>query len=403
MNILLITGAYLPEIRSATSLLYELATGLKNRGHSITVLTTASVCNLPENKKTVRFQPLSDEEGIKVIRVKTLPIRKINKYIRGISEISLPYFYRQAAKKWISEKIDIIFVYSPPLSLGILGWQLKKYFRAKLIVNIQDIFPQNAIDLGIIKDPLTTAFFERMEKKVYQKADFITVHSDGNRKFLLEKKEIDSAKIKVIPNWIDFNLFEKTSDERKFQKKWNLENKFILLFAGILGPSQGIDNIISGAKDLKNEKEIAFLLVGDGAEKPKIIEKAKFLSNIFIKDFVDRKNYPQLVKEADVGLLCLSEKNKTPVVPGKILGYMAAGLPVLAVLNKESDGHKIIQDSKCGISVLPGDKEAFVSAVLKLKNNKNLREEMGQNGLNYLKTHFSKKIAVDQHEKLFYS
>lgn len=400
MKILLITDSYPPEIRSAAVLMSDFAKELKKRGHKIIVLTTFPRYNLA-SKENLKSAGLSRENGIEVIRVKTLPIHRVSKYVRGIGEISLPYFFWQKAKK-IREKIDIVFVYSPPLSLGRLGVKLKNFFGAKLIVNIQDIFPYNAIDLGVMKNPLVIRFFKKMASRVYKSADFITVHSEGNKKILAEKEKLDPSKIKVIGNWADDELFEKAENRGEFRKKWGINSKFILLFAGVIGPAQGLENIVEVARLLVSQKDIVFLLVGDGSGKKQLLKKAEFLPNVIFQNFVSIQEYPWLVKEADVGLVCLSEKNRTPVVPGKIFGYMAAAIPILAILNKESDGHQIIKDSGCGFSFGPAEKDAFLKALLTLKNDKNLRKEIGQRGFDYFKNHFSKKICIDQYEKIFY-
>jgi len=400
MNILLITDSFVPEIRSSSILMTDLARGLRDKGHKIFVLTCVPKYNLADN---LSEEKSAEEQEIRVIRVKTLPIHKVGKYVRGVGELCLPCFFSRAAKKYIKDKIDIIFVYSPPLSLGILGKKLKKYFKAKLIVNIQDIFPQNAVDLGVIKKGLVKNFFEKMEKKVYRGADLITVHSQGNKEFLVNKKQVPAEKIEIVPNWIDSQPFDRAVNRGEFRKKWGLENKFVVLFAGVIGPAQGLDFVIETAKEIQ-DKDIVFLFVGNGTEKENLKKMAKrFFSNVLFKSFVDPQAYPYLLKEVDVGLVCLSKKVKTPVVPGKIAGYMASGLPILAVLNKESDGHELIQKSGCGFSVISGDKKEFLRALFVLKNNPVLRKEMIEKGKKYFKENFSREKCLDKYEKLFYN
>jgi len=179
MNILLITDSYPPEIRSASYLMKELAEGLKERGYKVYVATSYPQYNLTEEQREQIYPEYSHEDGIDIIRIKTLPHHKVSFIIRGISQLTMPKIFENKIKKYVS-KADIIIVYSPPLTLATLGGKLKKIYSAKFILNIQDIFPQNAIDLGVIKNPLLIKFFEVIERKAYEEADLIFVHSEGN-------------------------------------------------------------------------------------------------------------------------------------------------------------------------------------------------------------------------------
>uniref|UniRef100_UPI002FDA1C93 glycosyltransferase n=1 Tax=Dissulfurispira sp. TaxID=2817609 RepID=UPI002FDA1C93 len=125
------------------------------------------------------------------------------------------------------------------------------------------------------------------------------------------------------------------------------------------------------------------------------------LKNVKFGPFVSKDEYPMLVKDADVGLVSLSSKNKTPVVPGKILGYMAASVPVIAFLNKESDGHKIIKDAQCGYSEVSNNVEKAVEAIIKIYNERHRLKEYGENGFNYVKDNFEKDVCIRHLEKLF--
>jgi glycosyltransferase involved in cell wall biosynthesis len=307
----------------------------------------------------------------------------------------MPYIFSTKIKKYFNH-IDIIIVYSPPLTLATLGVNLKKYYKAKFILNVQDIFPQNAIDLGILKNPLLIKMFQYIEKKAYNAADTIFVHSENNKRFLKEKHPDIAKKITVIHNWIDTKEFESIERTNYFRKLYGLENKFIILFAGVMGPSQGLDFVIHLAEIVQDIKDLVFLFVGDGMERAnleKIVEQKK-LNNVIFKPFVSKEDYPKLVKDCDTGLVCLTSKNKTPVVPGKILGYMAAGIPVLAFLNKESDGHFIINQAECGYSCVYGNLKEAEKLVRTLYNNKKRLKEIGYNGYIYVKNNFDKDICI---------
>ncbi|MBF0553705.1 MAG: glycosyltransferase family 4 protein [Nitrospirae bacterium] len=403
MNILLITSSYPPEIRSSAHLMQELAEDLNDRGHNIAVITSYPQHNLIQDNIYKSFENVSNENGIKVIRIKTLPSHMVNYFVRGISHMVLPFVFLYNIKKYINQKIDIVIVYSPPLSLSLVGSILKKTSKAKFILNVQDIFPQNAIDLGILRNSLSIKIFEQIESNAYSTADHIMVHSEGNSSFLCNKKKVPQEKITTVYNWIDIAPYVNTNATGQFRKQLHLENKFVLLFAGVIGPSQGLDLLLEAADRLRHIPDICFLIVGDGMERKQLEKKAVNISlnNVIFRPFVSKEEYPKLVKDIDVGVVCLSNLNKTPVVPSKILGYMAASVSIVAFLNKESDGHKIIRDAECGYSMISDDPLKASELIYKLYKERCKLHQYGEKGFSFVSTNFTREMCIDKIERLF--
>ena len=403
-HILLITDSYPPEIRSSSHLMQELAEEYKDKGYGITIFTSYPKYNLAEGTPSIAFNEYSEENGIEVIRLKTPTHKKVNFNYRGIAHLLMPFIFFFKGKKYLrNKKIDAIIVYSPPITLALTGNIIKKQHNAKLILNLQDIFPQNAIDLGILSNKILIKLFEWIEKATYKVSDIITVHSEGNKKFLTEKKHIPSNKVFVLHNWVDTQAFKEASSSHYFRKKYKLEDKFIILFAGVTGPAQELDLIIHAANKIKHVNDLCFLIVGDGTKKEHLVQLADSykLNNVVFKQFVSKEDYPKLVKEVDVGLVCLSSKNKTPVVPGKMATYMSAKVPVLAFLNQESDGHKIIKESECGYSMVSDDYKKASELILKMYNNRNNLKKYGENGYKYVINNLEKKVCLGKLEELF--
>lgn len=402
MNILLTTDSYPPEIRSISFMIQELAEALAQKGHCVTVVTSYPKYNLSDGGRPINLSEFSVEKNVRVIRVKALPHHKVNYLLRGIAELTLPYLFLRKVKHFVKERIDVAIVYSPPLPLTVLGGNIKSVCGARYLLNIQDIFPQNAIDLKILRNRVLISFFEFIEKQAYTKADKITVHSESNRKFLIEKKGVPSEKIITIHNWIDLATYKEIKTKGVFRKRYGLENKFIFLFAGVFGPSQYLDFIIQIAKEVSKITDICFLLVGDGNEKERLQRMVQTcdLKNVVFQPFVAKEEYPSLVKEADVGLVCVSSENKTSVFPGKILGYMAASIPIIAFLNEESDGHDLIREARCGYAMVPNDYEKASELIIKVYNEREKLEQLGHNGFEYAAANFSKNACIDKLEKL---
>lgn len=401
-NILIITDSYPPEIRSAAELMKDLADGLRDKGHNVFVATSYPKYNLADSESII-WPKISNENGVKVLRIKTLPHHKANFIIRGIAQLTMPYIFFRAIRKNINDKLDVVILHSPPLPLTIAAHKIKKFYKAKYILNLHDFFPQNAVDLGILTNKPLIKFFEGMERNAYENADTIAVPSEEHKKFLKEQRGISDEKIFVIPHWIDAKPFKNAERSGKFRKLYGLDNKFIFLFAGVLGPSQGLDLIVRLARELKDNKDICFLFVGDGSDKNRIMELAKNykLDNVIFRPFVSKEDYPELAKDSDVGLISLSAKNTTPAVPAKLLGYMAAAIPVIAFVHKESDIHRIIKEAECGFSAISDEDKKALDIVLKIYQEKNKLRQYGDNGFRYLLANFTKEICVGKFENLF--
>lgn len=406
MNILLLTAFYPPEVRSCSHLMKEMAQGLQARGHNVTVLTQYPPNDTLEMKsqQASLFVSSMVEEGIRVVRVKTLSRYQANYFIRGIAELILPYLFYRAARKVVLHKIDVVIAYSPPLTLSVVAKKIKKRDHAIYVLNVQDIFPQNAIDLGIIKNSAFKHFYEMLERMAYAYADKITVHSSHNRNFLIDKKKVLPEKVYTIFNWIDLKPYQKIKQRTgRFRDCYGLQDKFIFLFAGVMGPSQGLDFLVEVACRVKPFRDIAFLLVGGGSalDSTRTLVEQRQAINVFFQPFISQEEYPELVKDADVGVVCLSSLNKTPVVPGKLMGYMAAAIPVVAWLNKESDGHAIIQEAQCGYSVVSDNIEKAVNIVERVYREKDQLSYLGANGFRYATAHFERDMCMRQLEQLF--
>lgn len=408
MKILLVTDSYPPEIRSASHLMLELAQELSLRGHEVTVITTWPEYNLAQSANQKSYNEIEIEDHIRVIRVKTLPHHNVGYILRGIAQLIMPWQFMRKLHKY-SVKPDAAVVYSPPLPLALVGSALRRK-GVRYLLNVQDIFPQNAIDLGILKRPLQIKLFEALEKFAYRTADVVTVHSKGNQATLEAAHPDIRDHLKILHNWVDIGHHTPASSTASeeledFRKKWGITQRYVAVFAGVMGPSQYLDLILDIAERMKDRTELLFLLVGDGKEKQRLqtLASTKNLRNVRFEGFVSREAYPRLLDSCTIGLVCLSPQNRTPVVPGKILGHMAAGLPIAAFLHTNSDGHQLILDAACGVSSDSADLDACVEAMTQLLTDDETLKTIGKSGQDYAIAHFSKEVCVSQLEAMLLS
>ncbi|MHC2995255.1 MAG: glycosyltransferase family 4 protein [Candidatus Atribacteria bacterium] len=403
MNVLILTDSFPPEIKSSANLLFELSEDLAESGHRVTVVTGFPkhyVNNIDQRYKGRLF--LNERMNkVKIIRLFSISFIRHIPVIRGLDQflLSVMFFFGGIN----SGKPDVILTYSPPLPLGISAYLLGKLKKAPFIFNVQDIFPQSVIDLGLLKSEILIRISELMEKFIYKKAFYITVHSEGNRENIISKN-INPEKVITIYNWVDTDLIKpvKTQDNN-FREKNNLRDRFVVSFAGVMGFAQDLDIIIQCAKLLKSYKNILFLLIGDGIKKYGLMKKAKDmqLNNIKFLSTQPKEIYPSILYASDVCLVTLNKQVLTPVVPSKLLSIMASGRPVVASMNLKGDAPKVIKAAHCGYYVEADDAEGLSKAILKLYHNPTLRDEFGVNGRKYAVKHFSRKVCLGKYEKLF--
>lgn len=396
MKIVLIVDDYLPDsTKVAAKMMHELALGFKKIGHQVLVITPNSYQVSSNN-----LNHIFEYEGIRVFRFPSGRLKNVFKFIRLINEMLLPIralFYGRNLFK--SERFDLIVYYSPSIFWGYLIHRLKKKWQSRTYLILRDIFPQWAIDNGIIKDQsLLTIFFKKIEFLNYRAADRIGLMSARNLDWFSEYFK-ENIKLEVLHNWISVNEVEKFPNlgGSYYRKKLGLENKIIFFYGGNIGKAQDMTQILSLAKNLEKYNDVFFLLVGSGdqVELVKDFITEEKTKNIILLDPVDQMEYKRILKEVDVGLFCLSKSHSTHNFPGKILGYMSEGLPILGSVNLGNDLKDMIEENGAGIVKYSGDQIGLTEGVLKMIDS-DLRKKMSKNAIDLVVKEFSVSSAVDK-------
>ncbi|MFB3905240.1 MAG: glycosyltransferase family 4 protein [Acidobacteriota bacterium] len=406
MRLLLLTAYFPPDNGSAAHLFYELGTAFRDRGHQVTVITQLPGYHASGDLKPYRRKLWVRERiaGIKVVRV-FVPVPPRRLMIgRALWQFSCAITFLAAAL--LTRRHDAVVVYSPPLPLGLTAWVLRLTKRSPYILNIQDLFPQSIIDLGLLRNRLAIRVFELMERFCYKVADRVTVHSPGNRDHILRKGGRPERTI-VIPNAVDTEFIKPGPRLNGFRKEHGLgNNDFVLSFAGVIGYSQDIDVILEAAKQLNErvtggQAPITWLIVGDGVEKDRLQKKAVdfALRNVLFLPMQSREKYPSILHASDVCLCTLHADVRTPVVPSKILSIMAAGRPVIVAMNP-GDATFLIQEAGCGVCVPPEEPVALAQAVWRLYKDPAKAETMGECGRRYADEHLSLGVFASRYEEL---
>ena len=403
MRITLISDSFPPEVRSASHLMYELGKDLVAAGHEVAVLTCSPQYNLAvgtHHRRQSAWVDVRREDGMTVARVRTLPIHNVGPLVRGVAQLTLPLLFLNAARRL--PRPDCCVIYSPPLPLALVGLGLKRWRGAPYVLNVQDLFPQNAIDLGVLRNPALIALFRLIETAAYRGAALLAVHSPGNRAALLARGDLKPEDVVVAHNWVDCDVptRDDAGEAARAAEGWG--DQFVALFAGVMGYAQDLDTILDAAATLRDEPRVRFLLVGDGVVRRHVEQRVRdeALTNVELRAFVSRETYPRLIACVDAGLVTLRASMKTPVVPSKLLGYMAAACPVVATLNAESDGHGIIRDANCGEHLLAGDGPGMATALRQMASDPASARRLGRNGRAFAQAQFERHACTSAFEQL---
>lgn len=390
MNILIVSQYFWPE----DFRINDLALGLKERGHNVTVLTGLPNYPIGSFFKGYGFfkKYVENYNGIKIYRVPLIP-RGNGKALRLIlNYLSYAFFASLFGPMCCRSEYDAIFVFEvSPVTVGFPAIVLKKIKKIPIVFWVLDLWPESLSSAGGVRSELILNLVRFFVRYIYKQCDKILVSSKG----FIQSIEKTCPKVKSIfyfPNFVE-ELMEDYDSDYKFDKLYNFPSGFKIMFAGNIGASQAFPAIIKAADKLRGYKDIHWIILGDGRMAPwvkKRIEQINLTSNVHLPGRFPQETMPYFFSNADALLVSLKrDPNFELTAPGKIQSYLASGKPVIAALNGE--GANIIKDAKAGISCPAEDPDALAAAVLSLYNlAPTERIRMGENGKKYCKTYFDR-------------
>jgi glycosyltransferase involved in cell wall biosynthesis len=409
-NILIISEPFYPQVAAIGQLLTDLSEDLVKAGFQVKVIT-----GNPNNifNKENRIPRKENYKGIKIIRLRNTTFSKYRMAGRVLNYLTfhfLVYF-----NVLFCERPDLVFVLSTPPFISFSGLILKLFKGSKVIYNVQDLFPDLAVELGKLKNRQFIKFLKKLSELIVKKVDRVVVVGEHMERRIREEllggtrastsvgaSTSKNDHIITIHNWADGNkikvLENKEAENNYLKKKWGLEGKFVVLYSGNIGYLHEFDTVITAAESLAKEgmREIVFVFIGEGIKKSYIEEKIKEkgLYNILFFPYQSREMLAYSLGLADVSLVTLEKGFEGMVVPSKIYGILASGRPVITVVGGESEIVEIVREGKCGKIVKIGDYEALVNCIMDYyKDRKKCRAD-GLNGRRYFKEKFDRKIAT---------
>ncbi len=368
----------------------DLLREFRKNGHEIYVIS-------PVERRKKKKTHILKTDSATILKLKIGNTQKTNIIEKGISTVSIEPIFIRGIKKYFSDvKFDLVLYSTPPITFCNAISYVKKREGAQTYLLLKDIFPQNAVDMGMLSTTgvkgILYKYFRRKEKKLYEISDYIGCMSQANVDYVLNHNpEIVAEKVEVCPNSIEVIDKSISLDERlEMRRKYDIPiDKKVFVYGGNLGKPQGIDFLIKCLQSQKDNEEVFFLIVGDGTEYSKIENyiMADKPMNIKLMKRLSKEDYDDMIAACDVGMIFLDHRFTIPNFPSRLLGYMQAKLPVLAVTDPNTDIGKIIAEGGFGWWC---DKNALV--IFKDCVDEILRNDLskkGEEAYKYLREHYN--------------
>lgn len=404
MKLLILTQYFPPEVGAPQNRLFELAVRLQKLGVDITVLT--AMPNYPQMEiykeylgKDYVYEEL---EGLKVHR-SSIYVSKSKSIINRLRNYFS--FVISSAKTGKSKlgNFDFLLCESPPLFLGYSAMRLAKSKNAKLIFNVSDLWPESAEKLGVVNNKFLLKLAYNLESKLYKRSVLVTGQTQGICESI--NTRFPSVKTYWLPNGVDLNYYDPSKVN---ESDWRAKNNFskddvILLYAGIIGLAQGLETILTAAKNLKDNLKLKFVFIGSGPEKEKLlkIKAEQQLNNVFFLDAITKKEMPEVLKTVNAAIIPLRKLDLfLGAIPSKTFENLAMEVPIL--LGVDGEARKLFIDKgNAGIYFEPENAEKLTKAILKLLSDKELALQMGKNGRRFVYEFFNREnIALQFFDQL---
>lgn len=382
MNLLFLTLVGIDSINNR-GIYQDLLRKFSNEGHDVTIVT-------PVERRKKTSTTLKRENNITILQVKTFNITKTNVIEKGIGTLAIEHQYLSAIKKYLKDvKFDLVLYSTPPITFTKVINYIKKRDNAYSYLLLKDIFPQNAVDIKMIrKGGFLHKAFRKKEKQLYKLSDTIGCMSQANVDFVLEHNlDVSKQKVEINPNTIEpIEINYTEEDKLEIRKKYNIPvDKKIFVYGGNLGKPQGLDFLLETISHCNNSK-VFFLIVGEGTEYLKI--KSWFEnntpSNALLLKSLPKSDYDSLLAACDVGLIFLHKDFLIPNFPSRLLSYLEMKLPVISATDANTDIGDVIERAGCGYKVLSGDNIGMQNAISKICEKEDNYNAMRENAYRFL-------------------
>lgn len=403
MNLLVLCPHYAPDTAPTGEVMTSIAMQLAARGHRLHLVTALPWYQHHRVEPGWEGRALrTDAEEIgAVTRVHPFPTDKRNIPARALAFGGFTALAGGAALA-SRRRPDGVLAMSPPLTLGLAGWAVARARRAPFVFNIQDVFPDVAVELGLITNPAVIKAASWLERFTYLRSDAVTVLSDDLRENVQAKlRGRGTDRVRVIPNFVDTERIRPLERENAYRRENGLSGKTVVMYAGNVGFSQSLDLVLAAAAALAEDPEVAFVINGGGSAKEDLERRARGMANVRFVGMQPKERLAEVLAAADVHVVPLRTGLARASVPSKMYSILAAGRPVVASVDQGTEVANVVTRAGAGVAVAPDDAEAFTKAIVELLQSPVERERMGAAGRRFVESWASPAAIAEQYEALF--
>lgn len=403
MKLLILCPHFAPDMAPTGEVMTSIASALADRGHELHIITA-----LPWYKDH-RVEPgwggrlwrRDRTEVGRVTRLHPFPTDKTDIAARALAFAGFTGFATVAA---VVDRVrpDAVMVMSPPLPLGVSGWLAASLRRVPFVFNIQDVFPDVAIELGAIKNQQVIAVASWLERFLYRRSDAVTVLSDDLRDNVAGKLGAHRPeRVRVIPNFVDTERVRPAERQNAYRAEYDLGDRTVVMYAGNVGLSQSLHLVVEAARRRQDRDDVVFVINGGGSALDSLKESAAGLRNLRFVPMQPRERLPEVLAAADLHLVPLHRGLARSSVPSKLYSILASGRPVLASVDAGTEVASTIERAGAGRSVEPEDQAAFDAALDDLLADPEQLVQMGVAGRSFVESWVSPAAVGEAYEQLF--
>ncbi|QXC61434.1 glycosyltransferase family 4 protein [Aquihabitans sp. G128] len=408
MNLLVLCPHFAPDLAPTGEVMTQIAEQLVARGHRLHVVTSLPwyqhhAIEPGWGGRAVRHD---DTEWGRITRVHPFPTDKRNIPARALGFAGFTALTGLAGLVSRSRP-DVVLAMSPPLTLGAAGWAAARAHRVPFVFNIQDVFPDVAVELGALTNPKVIAAASFVERETYLRADAVTVLSEDLKDNVAAKiagrrgTAGHADKVRVIPNFIDTDWIRPGERENAYRREHGLEGKTVVMYAGNVGLSQSLDLVLAAATHLAHDPQVVFVVNGGGSALAGLQQAAAGMDNVRFVGMQPKARLPEVAAAADLHVVPLRTGLARSSVPSKLYTILAAGRPVVASVDRGTEVARTVEQAGAGLAVPPDDAEAFTKAIERLVQAPAEATAMGAAGRRFVERWASPAAVAEAYDALF--
>jgi len=401
LKIVYLSHYFPPEVNAPAARVSEMAQRWAERGDHVTILTCFP--NHPSGIIPPQYRGLwrlREKHGdVIVVRtyVHAAPNRGFLKRILNFLSFMISSIFLGS---WMIGHPDVLIATSPQFFVGVAGYVISRIKRCKFVFEVRDIWPAEIVAVGALKNKLAIKILEAVEMFLYRRADKVVVVAEGAAE-ILRSRGVPESKIAFVPNGVDLEIFQGGEGRDRVRRQLGLEQQCVVGYIGTHGMAHKLETVLEAAKILRGEDDIHFLFVGDGAEKGNLEEMARNLElwNVTFHNQVSRHEIPDFYAACDVCLVPLKKARLfTKNIPSKIYEIMASKRPI--IISTEGESLRLVELSGAGLGAAPENANDLAEKIIRLKNDPELRAEMGRSGFSFVMANSSRRRLADIYREL---